>query len=336
LPGAPASGQVQQPSSQGENPSFGLRAGLFGKTTLEERHFQYAVNPGAVLDDSVEVLNLAEREHTFRLYAADLVQGKDGGLAPSFPEDRQREVGAWIHLDSSSAGLGPKGKTKVPFRLNVPEDATPGDHLGAVVAAFKPPQKPGAVVVESRVALMVRVRIPGVAKLDGTVGPLRLRPGRGARRFTVEVRNTGNLLLTTVGRIEIRNGSETVAVVPVSPKQIYVIPNGKTQFEAEWKGTPLFGKRTATAAFTLSAYKERDIKRSSNTVTMSFFAWSLLLALIVISLAVLWWYRRRRSHGERDPQHAPAPDSIPMDEGPTGERRVVDVDAAADSREWYS
>ena len=315
---------------------MGLRAGLFGKTTLEERHYQYAVHPGASLSDSVDVINFTEQQRTFTLYGADLVQGKEG-VAPSFPADRQREAGAWIHLDRDRVSLGPKGQTNVHFTVNVPEDVAPGDHLGAVVASYKPPPKPGTVVVESRVALIVRVRIPGVAKLDGAVGPLRLGSGRGARRFTVEVRNTGNLLLTTLGRVEITKGRQTIKLVPVKPKQIYVIPGGKAEFQAVYKGTPPFGKRAATAVFALSAYKERDIKRASNTLTMSFFSWLLLLLLMtVICLVLLWWYRRRRSDSERDPAQPPAVDAVVAAGPASGARRIIDADAGADSREWYS
>ncbi len=330
--------QAPPPAASQGNPNFGLKAGLYGQTTLEAGiHFQYAVRPGAAVNDSVDVVNLTDEAHTYHVYGADLIQGADGSLAPNFPADRQGDAGAWIHLSTGSVSLGPKGIQKVAFTVNVPEDASPGDHLGAVVASFMPPAKPGVIVVESRVALMVRVRIPGVARLDGVVGRLRVGRGRGARRFSVEVRNTGNLLLTTLGKIEVKHGHDTVAVVPVKPTQIYIIPGGKARFTARWTGTPWFGRRKSTAVFTLSAFREHDIERRSNTLTLSFFSWLviiLLLLLILGTVAYIYWRRRRQveSQSPIEPSPATIAAHTPIDV----EGGFDEVDADADSSEWYS
>jgi hypothetical protein len=308
-------------------PSFGLRAGLYGRTTLENQHFQYAVRPGAVVGDSVDVLNLSDQTHTFRLYGADLVQASDGGLAPTFPDDRQRDAGAWISMDSAAVTVPPHGQATVGFTTRVPEDAAPGDHLGAVVASSKTEQKPGALAVESRVALMVRVRIPGVARLDGTVGRLRISGGGGASRFTVVVHNSGNLLMTAAGRIEAKRGTATVAVVPVAPKDIYVIPGGSASFEGVWLATPMFGRRTATAVFDLSAFREPDITRRSDTVSLSFFSWLLLVLLgIVIAGLAVALVARGRGRTIRAPRAA-MPVPVPV----SREGTVHPSD-----EEWYS
>ena len=312
-----------------------MRAGLFGKTTLENNHFQYAVRPGATVNDSFDLLNLTAEEHTFRVYGADLTQGVNGGLAPTFPEDKQRDAGAWIHLDQSSVTLGRNGTKHIGMTVNVPEDVPPGDHLGAVVASSKARPTGGGVAIESRVALMVRVRIPGVAKLDGFVGQLHVRRGDGGRKFWVEVHNTGNLLVTTVGRIDVKSGSSTVAVLPVNPKEIYIIPFGKAKYEATWTGTPLFGKRRAQAVFTLKAFREPDITRSSKTVTMSFFSWLfviLLLLLILAIVAAVWRNRRRADVNGEEP---PPPAAVV-----TQRTKTLSADSSADddadSNEWYS
>jgi hypothetical protein len=172
--------------------------------------------------------------------------------------------------------------------------------------------------------------------LDGIVGTLRVGPGRGARRFSVEVHNTGNLLLTTLGRIEVKQGSSTVAVIPVTPKQIYIIPNGVAKFTGVWKGTPWFGKRRATAMFTLSAFREPDIRRRSNTLTLSFFAWSIVILLILLIFAALVGreYRRRRSR--REPTEPPT--AITISAPAKADRVLVDQmeDEGSDSVEWYS
>jgi hypothetical protein len=250
-----------------------------------------------MVHDTVQVLNFTGQQRTFVLYGADLVQSIGGGLAPTQASDKQREVGAWIRMDSTNVVLGPRGNRTIGFTVAVPEIAPPGDHLGAVVAATTTtPAQAGALSVESRVALTVRVRIPGIARLDGAVGPLRAEKASGGRRFTVEVHNTGNLLFTIGGRVDVTRGSETVASVQILPNDIYIIPGGVSRFEGTWTSPPAFGSRTATAVFKLSAFKEPDATRKSAPVTLSFFSWLVaLIGLVVLLGAAAAFVARRRS-----------------------------------------
>lgn len=298
----PGEGGTQTATANG-TPLFGLRPGLYGKTTLEKGHYQYAVNPGAAIDDSVEVLNLTDKSLTLKLYGADLNQS-EGAVSAAQASEEQKGVGKWLVLDRSELTLGPNDSTKVPFHVNVPAQLRPGDHLGAVVASTTTTeQRPGAFAVESRVGLMVRVRIPGEAILDAEVGPLQVANAGGDRRFTVEVRNTGTLLFDVEGQVEIRSGDSAVAKLEVAPENIYVIPGGKATFEAVWTSTPLFGGRTAQAIFRLAADEEPTKTVRSEELGLSFFSWLVVLiaALVAIAVIVLLIRRaRRRSSSEPD------------------------------------
>lgn len=276
-------------------PLFGLRPGLYGRTTLEKGHYQYAVNPGATVDDTVEVLNLTNEPMTLKLYGADLDQ-KQSAVSAAQATDEQKGVGKWLVLDRTEINLGPRDTTKIPFQLSVPTDVRPGDHLGAVVASTMTGERqPGSFAVESRVGLMVRVRIPGEAILDAELGPLEAASAGGDRRFTVEVRNTGTLLFNVAGKIDIKSGSESVVTLDVQPKDIYVIPDGRATFEAVWTGTPLFGRRTAQAVLELTADEEPTKTANSNTLTLSFFSWlTILLIALALAALVVWLILRRR------------------------------------------
>jgi hypothetical protein len=238
-------------------------------------------------------------------------------------------------MGSSGVELAPHATTTVGFTVRVPAVAGPGDHLGAVVASTKTTTKPGSLSVESRVALIVRVRIPGVARMDGIVGLLRASKGGGGRRFSVEVRNTGNLLFTVAGRIDITQGRQTVAVVRVEPKEIYIIPNGVARFEGVWESTPLFGKRKAAGLFKLTAFGQQDATRRSNTLSLSFSSWLIILILLIIlfGVTVALLARRRWADGPKDPG---TDELATMSVGAKTSESAEDRDARSDSREWYS
>jgi membrane protein implicated in regulation of membrane protease activity len=88
--------------------------------------------------------------------------------------------------------------------------------------------------------------------------------------------------------------------------------------------------------FTLSAFREPDIRRRSNTLTLSFFAWSIVILLILLIFAALVGreYRRRRSR--REPTEPPT--AITISAPAKADRVLVDQmeDEGSDSVEWYS
>ena len=307
LPATVAGAQAPVPppgtttGSAGSTPVFGLRPGLYGRTTLEQGHYQYAVDPPGSVDDSVTVFNFSDREIELRIYAADMVQTLQGGLAPSQAQDKQKGVGLWLKPEVSSIKVPANGRQRVGMRLEVPRFTAAGDHVGAIVAAKPPDEGAEGLVIETRVALTVRVRIPGEANLNGEVGPLTVSNAGGDRKFKVQVRNTGNLLFTTDGKIEIRQGSGVVATIPVKPDAVYVIPGGRAEFEATWTKTPLFGGRTAVAKFGITTPGDETKQIDSGTLSLSFFSWLVLgLVLLVIVGSIGWVLVRRRRQRAAD------------------------------------
>ncbi len=335
LPGGSAGAQAPVPppggtATQEGTPLFGLRPGHWGRTTLEEGHYQYAVDPPAQLDDYVEVFNFTDEPVELAMYAADMVQSLQGGLAPAQAEDEQKEVGKWLVPSVSMITVPPDSKRRVSIHLEVPTFVSPGDHIGAIVAA-KAPDEEGqggtALAVETRVALTVRVRVPGEANLAGEAGPLTVSNVGGDRKFTVDVRNTGNLLFTIDGNVEIRGGDGVVAEIETKPEGIYVIPGGRARFEATWSSTPLFGGRTAVAKFKVVSAGDEKAEFESDSLSMTFFSWlAILIALVVLLGATVAFLIRRRRRGEESEAGAgewwsgpPSPDgraSVPQSVSP--------------------
>jgi hypothetical protein len=125
--------------------------------------FSATAEPGETIDLTAQVQNPAEVPQAVRLYLTDL----------GFDDDRPRVgdpgvgVGAWGGFDEPELQLPAHAVVPAPFTVTVPEDAEPGDHIGAVVVESAPTAS-GAVQVVKRVAARLYVTVPGDA--DASIG----------------------------------------------------------------------------------------------------------------------------------------------------------------------
>ena len=284
----------QQPNAQQPGGAiFGLRPSMYGKTTLEEGHFQYAVKAGTSVQDAVEVINLTDERQEIELYPADLEQTDDGTVSPAQATDDMKTVGKWMELERDSVSVPANGRKYVSFTVDVPKGIPPGDYLGAVVGSVDVQRAVGGFTVESRVALTARVRVPGQPELAAEIGPLRVSDK--GRTFTVELRNTGNLFFTTVGTVDIQSGGRRVASLRLSPPDVYLIPDGRATFRARWTSAPVFGKRTAVASFDTRSPGDEFDRLSSEAVALSYAPTTsvVLIVLAAIGIALLLLVLRR-------------------------------------------
>lgn len=292
---------AQEPAAPAD-PLVSVRPGLAGVTTLDQGHYRYDVPAGTTLTDSIQVINERDAPLEVDLYPADLVTATGGGLAPRQRDDDQLEVGDWIEVEADHLTLAPNEEREVPFTIVVPEGSVPGDYLGAVVASVVAGRSPTGVSIETRAALTVDVRVPGVANLGAAVGPLTHERDGDAERFTVDLGNDGNVLFTARGRIEVRDGGRVVATLPLEPAELYVIPDGEAAFTATWDDLPLLGRRTAVAVFDLDVRGEDPTEVRSDGLDLTYVPVPLLVAagLLLAILTVGWRATRGRRRRRRE------------------------------------
>jgi hypothetical protein len=195
-------------------------------------YFVHALSPGAVLTEEARVQNSSDVPIVLRIYAADAVSSVGGGAG--FAHEGQELNGGrnWISLSQSEVSLGPGEEALVPFSIEVPPDASPGEHTAGLVVEAAPSEEiplagqapptgqdeaAFAVKVVTRSAVAVLVEVPGtrVAALEITDVVMWDQNDQGAR-FRVYVRNTGNIRVGGEGLLVIRDrdGAE-LASVPV-------------------------------------------------------------------------------------------------------------------------
>ncbi len=280
--------------------------------------FSPQLTPGETVDDSVTVSNISASSLTFDLYAADAFNTPGGGLSLRRRIDPIEGIGAWIRLAHSSVIVPSHASVAIPFVIVVPADATPGDHVGGIVAeeTTGTPSSIGSVpinVVQAvGVRVLGRVRGPLVARVAARSPDVAIRRSTaslfGASTdavVTVRVENHGNVVLTPVAHLKVTGAfgtgaRRTFSVGPLLPGEsvtrrytvsVRAIGNLEAQVSVAAKGT-----------------------HSSATTSQWAMPWGLVaivVVILVLSVLTLVRWRRRRHRDEPDP----SPGSDLVDDG---------------------
>ncbi len=129
------------------------------------RTFDYSIDPGNQIIDSVLITNQGETSAEFLIYATDAINDFDTGAFGLLERDEEpSDVGSWITMDREKLTIEPGQQATIPFNLVIPSDATPGDHVGGIVAAVLTTgeQDGAAVTLEQRVGARVYLTISGI------------------------------------------------------------------------------------------------------------------------------------------------------------------------------
>lgn len=278
--------------------------------------FQPVLTPGKPYSDSVTVANYTSAPLTFHLYGSDAFNTPGGGLSLRRRTDAQVDMGTWIKLPFSELTVPARSFTPVPFTILPPPQATPGDHVGGIVAEQTQGTTSNAGSVPITVVLAVGVRVYG-----RVVGPLNsalairhmslavhnsvgseFGGGVGARvNFTLS--NAGNTVQSPRARVELMTALGTASRRTFTINQL--LPGNSLRYSLDFPGISVFGHLRA----------EVQIRGARAGATASASVWSVPWALIVVIVVglvvlvvVLVRRRRRRKRISPDPEETREPE----------------------------
>ena len=176
-------------------------------------HLVHDVTPGQTISDFVSVTNFSDTPLHLDVYGGDAFTPQDGGYDLLARDKTSVDVGAWISLGRTVLDLAPQETAVIPVTIQVPGNATPGDHSGGIVAALVTTATDATgqqVTVENRVGARVYLRVEGevAPRLDvtdlsssyaGTLNPA----GQGSVDVTYTVVNSGNVRLSGTQTVEV-------------------------------------------------------------------------------------------------------------------------------------
>lgn len=272
--------------------------------------FTYKLDPGATLTDYVAVTNHSTRPLTLSLYASDAFTTENGGFDLLAGGQQPTDVGSWIGFTQRSVTIPSTSRLNVPFTLTVPENATPGDHAGGVVASLTATAADGQgnqVAVDHRVGARIYLRVTGELSPALTVENLRVRHTGslnplvgGTLTTTVTVRNIGNVRLTGLPTLEVAGplglGRRSVEAADLPE----ILPGGEVTTTVRMTGVPPLFRLTTRLTVTPAAVGDQVLdpppRGDTTRATVWAVPWLQLALLIPIGLAgwLLIVARRRR------------------------------------------
>ncbi|WP_054056335.1 WxL protein peptidoglycan domain-containing protein [Alloactinosynnema sp. L-07] len=312
----PAVATAQDTPAQDKGPAtFGVRPAT-AQAPDNRPNFSFSATPGAVIKDHLAVANISTGPLSLKVYASDAFNTPDGGFDLLAAGHKPVDIGAWAKVDAETVEVPGRTTKIVPFTITIPADATPGDHVGGIVAALVT-EATGSdgqrVAVEQRVGSRFYLRISGDLKPRLSIEGLTAQYsggwfGSGETKISYTVRNSGNVRLGGKQKVTVETpwGSGTSAEnLPDLPE---LLPNNTFAVTTTVKGILPAGWLDGLVHIDPVAPPgpQPQAEAIDASVTVVAVPWLLVILLAVVLLLVLFlrWRKRRRKNapGPADPE----------------------------------
>jgi hypothetical protein len=263
------------------------------------------LDPGATGTDHVQIANASTTDQTFEVYGADAVNTADGGYDLLAAGVASVDAGSWVSVDTSTVTVPALSTAMVAVTVAVPAGAAAGDHPAGVVVSRAKPADGQGVLVDTRVAVRLSVRVSGqlAPALDvrdvqvswnGSAVPFA--PADATVLYTLA--NTGNVTVIGSPRLRVSGplGLGAVVVEPEATRE--VLPGRSFTVRSVVTGVPAAILDTAVVDVTMAAAPgpQTTIPLVSATRRASFAAvpWTGLVVLAMLAGLGTGLVRRRR------------------------------------------
>jgi hypothetical protein len=268
--------------------------------------FELPMDPGATGAIAVVVSNASTVERTFDVYGADALNTSTGGYDLQAHATAPTDVGSWVTAATPTVTVPALSDAVVDLALAVPAAATPGDHPGGVVVSLSDPTaNADGVVLDTRVAVRLNVRVSGevtprleVRDVAATWAGSWVPFGAAPATVSYAVANTGNVKIVGKPRLRITGpfGVHLVTTRPGATQE--VLPGQAFTVRSVLPAVLPLGLLSAVVDVEMQAAPgpQTDIPLVSSTSRTSVLAvpWTGLLLVLLVALAVWTVVRTRR------------------------------------------
>ncbi len=300
-------------SSSEDKDAIAVNPATNGEADPARTRFDYQLNPGQPARDSIYVVNTGTSVQEVTLYSRDAYSGSDGDFLIEDESVKPTDVGSWVRFEGNGEtykfSLKPGNFVTIPFTVNTPLDATPGDHAGAIVASAV--TKSENINVVRRLAIRLYARVSGQIKARLTMSNLKsvsssnfFNPFDHTQTLTYDLENTGNIELSadvvaqTSGPLGLFSGNEESLrvsnLLPGSKRQVTQIVTGGGQFGLTNTSVVFTGLFTSPNVDVQQPRGRQDISSSSLPWATALYLFAIAVLLVFVVLA----RKRRRSSRE--------------------------------------
>ncbi|BAL93140.1 hypothetical protein AMIS_79200 [Actinoplanes missouriensis 431] len=267
-------------------------------------------NPGERITDYVGITNLTTKPQTFSVYGTDAYTTDDGSFALLAAAQQPTDIGSWIGLGAKQYTVPANTRLDVPFSVTIPDNATPGDHAGGVIASIAEEQVDAngqKVLVDRRIAARVYLTVAGATTPSMKIDTVRLEYSQSANpadggTMTVSylVRNTGNLRLSGSGAVRV-NGPFGWQLARTDAMEIpELLPGGSVTITEKITGVQPAVRLAAEVSVVPASFDEQLTAVSRSTGVWA-WPWALVALLGVALIYLIVRLVRRKVRTRRAP-----------------------------------
>lgn len=310
--GVPAAAHADDDGSTDTTVGVATRpAGADGRPDDRTR-FAYSADPGQSVTDHVLVGNTGTESQDFTVLATDAYNGTNGDFSLLASAETPTSVGAWVRFENGENriqfSLAPQEVRLLTFTVAIPADATPGDHVGGIVASVV--EDGQQVSLDRRVATAVFARVSGelqprltLASFDATYQGDWWNPFGGSLKVLYTVDNPGNVALAA----NLTMSAATWFGVPVTAERggsiPVLLPGNSATYEFELPGIAQWGYLNPSALLNpfvdaSDAALQVPVAPVSRDTVVLVLPWSVVILVALIVAVVLFVRRRRRRDDE--------------------------------------
>jgi hypothetical protein len=181
---------------------FGLRPAHSDPRDLATRaYFKRTLKPGDSFGDQVLVSNNNASPMDFLVYPVDGMTGASSGALYANRQDPLKKAGAWVKPEVDRVTVPAHAEKAVAFTVQVPQDASPGDHLAGLAFENANPETSQGQFSVTRIlrgvtGILLRVEGQLVKPFQLQIGDLGLRPaapGTKSASVSIQLANQGQL-----------------------------------------------------------------------------------------------------------------------------------------------
>jgi preprotein translocase subunit SecG len=217
------------------------------------------MDPGELTVKQISITNNSDKSETFYLNLMGFEAKGDKGQVRLIEPDASPSIfSSWVDFPDQGIEVGPGERKEVKYTINIPENAGPGGHYGAILVGNKPakdvegaPGDKGAVIsVSQQTASLILLHITGDVVENARVKEFftekKIYSTPFEINFNTTIENLGNVHIKPIGIIKIKNmaGME-VEEIDFNKTNSNILPGTIREFERKWADKFGFGRYSA-------------------------------------------------------------------------------------------
>lgn len=271
-------------------------------------NLSFTGDSGSEVPDAVTLYNFSNQQLNFRVYATDAFNNAEGQFDLLPGTEEPTDVGTWVMFAQDFVTVAACEQVTIPITLTIPDNATPGDHSGAVLAsneAVSSGPQGDLVTLDRRTGTRLYVRVGGPLRAELAIEELStdyrsvLNPLSGSASVSYRIQNRGNVRLSGKHSVSV-SGPFGLAKQQVAATDFpELLPGQGVNITTIVDDVPAFGLAFTTVAIEPTAGGDGVVAGESSRKATTFAPpIAVLLVLLLLLFGVLAKRARRRHRTE--------------------------------------